>query len=268
MQLYRGAPDPDEPAVRGRLASGSRTISSPCGSRATRAPSPSMRTSPTMRSTRSSTAAAPRRVRRERPLPARGARRHAAARPRCRPATVPVRRAPLRRRGRGGGARPPRGRRSGRGRRGPPERPPPRRARARAARAGAIAGRPRAPSGGRRRRHPTVVVGPDVPAGRDGSSGSPSARAAMFEAGVVDEVRARPPDVDVLDHRRAHPRPPGRHGAPCRRDRPREARGAWRRARAATPSGSAPGCDGCPASTLVDGDSRPASVAADIAGLA
>ena len=164
MQLYRGLADPHQPAVRGRPGARAAPSGRRCGSRATRARSPSTRSWRTPRRRRPPPRPRPDRLRRERPLPARGARRHAAAARRRRPASARRPSGCTTSAGRRGAhAHAGRRRRPGGGG-GAPERPPPGRPRARAARE---SGHSLAAAESRLwsadTRHPTLVAGLDVP---------------------------------------------------------------------------------------------------------
>ena len=68
-------------------------------------------------------------------------------------------------------------------------------------------------------RHPTVVAGLTLPPASDGTADRGANRGDV-RGGRRRRGAPRSIGVDVLEHRRAHPRAPGRHGAACRRDRP------------------------------------------------
>ena len=189
------------------------------------------------------------RGRRHRPLPAGGARRPgAAAAAAGRAARAHRRRVRRRSRRR---LRPPRGSRPGRRRAHPPQRPPPRGARAGAGRAGRSRCIPAA----------TTSCGRPPTATRPASSACASTRAelhrrieartaAMFDAGVVEEVRAALAAGRAVGDGRAGARP----GRDPRRHRRRQLAatrpaGAWSSARASTPGGRRSGCAASPASS-------------------
>ena len=251
-QLYRGLLDPDQP-VPGRAWSRS-------GTSTTRHPSPNTRRWRTGRSTRRSPAArrrwssaAPGSISAPHsaeldvpPAPAAGARERwsrvydgsAPKRPtRCSQSAIPMR--PRR----------------------PSERPAPRRAGARARRRGLVT---RAGDGRlwtEDTRHPTLVVGLDVP--REELTRRIEERTrAMFEAGVVDEARAA--IAGPLSRRAA--RSSGSHEVA---ELPREEAIRARDAHTpATPPTSASGCAGSRASLRVRGDRPPDEMADEILALA